>query len=299
MTTDRLVVVTGATGRQGGATAHRLLAAGRPVRALVRDTTAPAAKTLEAAGAQLVRGDLDDPSSLPAALEGAAALFAVPPVAVGPTGLDTKREFARGRALADAAALVGVGHVVFTGVASTPGRPGGSEVKKRVEDHLRERIRSVTVLRPVRFMSNYLGSTAIGIDGITGGMHRHIFPPDEPAQIIAVEDIAEFAALAFDQPDRFAGRSLELAGDAPTPAAAVAAISEATGVAMRYEQITHTEATALNPEIAQAWERWAAGSRWHADIEALRVIHPGLRTLADWLAESGAALLRKRLRDTA
>jgi uncharacterized protein YbjT (DUF2867 family) len=147
-------------------------------------------------------------------------------------------------------------------------------------------------------MSNYLGSTPIGIDGIVHGVHRHIFPPDEPVQIIAVEDIAEFAALAFDQPDRFAGRSLELAGDAPTPAEAVAAISEATGATVRYEQITHAEAAALNPEIAQVRERWAAGSRWDADIEALRIIHPGLRTLADWLAESGTALLRKRLFET-
>ncbi|QTD95874.1 NmrA/HSCARG family protein [Streptomyces cyanogenus] len=293
MTTDRLVVVTGATGRQGGATAHRLLAAGRPVRALVRDMTSPAAKSLETAGAELVRGDFDDPSSLPAALEGAAALFAVAPVVFGPAGSDVQREFARGRALIDAAAAVGVEHVVFTGLASTPGRPGGSEGKKRIEDYLRERIRSVTVLRPVRFMSNYLGSTPIGLDGIIHGVHRHIFPPDEPVQIIAVEDIAEFAALAFDQPERFAGRSLELAGDAPTPAEAVAAISEATGAPIRYEQITHAEATALNPEIAQVRERWAAGSRWHADIEALRIIHPGLRTLADWLAGSGAILLRK------
>lgn len=222
----------------------------------------------------------------------AAALFAVPPVAFGPAGSDVERESARGRALIDAAAAAGIEHVVFTGIASTPGRPGGSEGKKRIEDHLRERIRSVTVLRPVRFMSNYLGSTAIGVDGIVHRVHRHIFPPDEPVQIIAVEDIAEFAGLAFDQPDRFAGRSLELAGDALTPAEAVAAISEATGTAVRYEQITPAEAAALNPEIAQARERWAAGSRWHADLEALRVIHPGLRTLADWLAECGAAARR-------
>ncbi len=210
-----------------------------------------------------------------------------------------EREFARGQALIDAAADVGIEHVVFTGVASTPGRPGGTEGKKRIKDHLRERIQSVTVLRPARFMSNYLASTPIGLDGIVHGVHRHIFPPDEPVQIIAVEDIAEFAALAFDQPDRFAGRSLELAGDAPTPAEAVAAISEATRTAVRYEQVTHAEATALNPEIAQAREHWAAGSRWHADIEVLRVIHPGLRTLADWLAESGAVLLRKLLLETA
>ncbi|WP_285568932.1 MULTISPECIES: NmrA/HSCARG family protein [unclassified Streptomyces] len=299
MSSDRLVVVTGATGRQGGATAHRLLAAGRPVRALVRDTTAPAATSLEAAGAELVRGNFDDRSSLPAALEGAAALFAVPPVAFGPAGSDVEREFTRGRALIDAAASVGVEHVVFSGIASTPGRPGGSEGKRRIEDYLRERIRSVTVLRPVRFMSNFLGSTPIGLDGIAQGVHRHIFPPYEPVQIIAVEDIAEFAALAFDQPDRFAGRTLELAGDAPTPVEAVAAISEATGAAIRYEQITHAEAAALNPEIVQVRERWAAGSRWHADIETLRIIHPGLRTLGDWLAESGATLLRKQLLKTA
>lgn len=295
MTTDRLVVVTGATGRQGGATAHRLLAAGRPVRALVRNTAAPAARALQAAGADLVRADLDDPSSLPAALEGATGLFAVPPVAFGPAGTDTELEVARGRALADAAAESGVEHVVFTGIASTPGRPGGSEGKKRIEDHLRERIGSVTVLRPVRFMSNYLGGTPLGIDGIADGVHRHLFPPDEPVQIIAVEDIAEFAALAFDQPGRFAGRTLELAGDARTPAEAVAAISEATGTPVRYEQITAAETAAFPPEIARVRERWSAGSRWHADIEALRVIHPGLRTLADWLAESGTALLRKRL----
>ncbi|WP_328950881.1 NmrA family NAD(P)-binding protein [Streptomyces sp. NBC_00184] len=299
MSSDRLVVVTGATGRQGGATAHRLLAAGRPVRALVRDTTAPAARSLEAAGAELVRGDFDDRSSLPAALEEAAALFAVPPVAFGPAGSDVEREFTRGRALIDAATLVGVEHVVFSGIASTPGRPGGSEGKRRIEDYLRERIRSVTVLRPVRFMSNFLGSTPIGLDGIAQGVHRHIFPPDEPVQIIAVEDIAEFASLAFDQPDRFAGRTLELAGDAPTPVEAVAAISEATGAAIRYEQITHAEAAALNPEIVQVRDRWAAGSRWHADIETLRIIHPGLRTLGDWLAESGATLLRKQLLKTA
>ncbi|MEV6944347.1 hypothetical protein AB0N07_20530 [Streptomyces sp. NPDC051172] len=68
---------------------------------------------------------------------------------------------------------------------------------------------------------------------------------------------------------------------------------------MRHEQITHAEATALNPEIAQVRGRRAAGSRRHADIEALRMIHPGLRTLAHWLAESGADSLRKRLVETA
>ncbi|MER5350934.1 NmrA family NAD(P)-binding protein [Kitasatospora sp. NPDC002551] len=300
MTTDHdsawaTIAVTGATGKQGGATARRLLAGGRRVRALVRDESTPAASALRAAGAELAVADFDEPSSLGPALAGVTALFAVPPVAYGPAGSDPESEFARGRALVDAATFAEVRQVVFTGVASTSGAAFAAPGKRRIEQYLHERIPLVTVLRPVRFMTNYLGVTGVGLDGLVDGVHRHLFTPDAPLQIIALEDIAEFAALAFEQPDRFAGRTLELAGDAPTPVEAAAAISAATGIAVRYEQVTHDEAAALNPEFAEVRQQWDAGHRWHADIEALRVIHPGLRTFADWLAESGAAALRARL----
>ncbi|MFF0768591.1 NmrA family NAD(P)-binding protein [Nonomuraea wenchangensis] len=297
-TTDAPILVTGATGKQGGATARRLLAGGRRVRALVRDLTAPAATALAAAGAELVRGDFDDPASLPPALDGVAAVFGVPPVAFGPDGNDTALEVARGRALIDAAAEAGVEQVVFSTVASASAASRGSAGKALIEEYLRERVALPTVLRPVRFMTNYLASGIAGIDGISGGVHRHLFPPDEPMQVIALEDVAEFAALAFADPARFAGRTLELAGDDPTPVAAAAAISEATGVPVRYEQLTADELARLAPEIAETGRRWQAGHRWHADIEALRVVHPGLRTFAGWLAESGAAALRAHLTRT-
>jgi uncharacterized protein YbjT (DUF2867 family) len=288
------IVVTGATGKQGGATVRRLLAEGRPVRALVRDTTAPAAAALAEAGAELVRGDFDDPASLPPALDGAAALFGIPPVAFGPAGPETDLEVARGRALIDAAAAAGIEQVVFSTVASASRASFGSAGKALIEEYLRDHIALPTVLRPVRFMTNYLG-VGSRIDGISGGVHRHLFPPHEPMQVIALEDVAEFAALAFADPPRFAGRTLELAGDEPTPVAAAAAISEATGVPVRYEWLTDDEAAEIGPEVAETRKRWQAGHRWHADIEALRVIHPGLRTLADWLTESGAAALRAYL----
>lgn len=292
------ILVTGATGKQGGVTARRLLAGGWQVRALVRDLTAPAAAALAAAGARLVRGDLDDPASLPPAFDGAAAVFGIPPVAFGPAGLETDREAARGRALIDAAAAAGIEQVVFSTIASTSAASRGSEGKALIEEYLRDHIALPTVLRPVRFMTNYLGLGGIGIDGISHGVHRHLFPPHEPMQIIALEDIAEFAALAFADPARFAGRTLELAGDEPTPVEAAAAITEATGIPTRYEQITDAEAAALGHEIADTKKRWEAGHRWHADIEALRVIHPGLRTLTDWLTESGAAAIRACLATT-
>ncbi|MEC3996559.1 NmrA family NAD(P)-binding protein [Actinacidiphila sp. DG2A-62] len=66
------VLVTGATGNQGGAVARALLAEGRPVRALVRDPSSAAARALATAGATLVRGDLDDSASLKEAVTGPA-----------------------------------------------------------------------------------------------------------------------------------------------------------------------------------------------------------------------------------
>ena len=186
----------------------------------------------------------------------------------------------RGRALIDAAAAAGIEQVVFSTVASASTRPpAGSAGKALIGQYLLDHIARPTVLRPVRFMTNYLSAGVMGIDGIAGGMHRHLFPPHEPMQVIALEDIAEFAALAFADPARFAGRTLELAGDQPTPVEAAAAITEATGVPVRYEQLTEAEAAAISPDIAEVRKRWQAGDRWHADIEALRVIHPGLRTL--------------------
>ncbi len=292
-----LILVTGATGKQGGATAQRLLDLGWPVRALVRDPGAPAATALADAGAELARGDFDDPASLPPALDGVGAVFGIPPVALNLAGPEASPEVARGRALIDAAAAAGVEQVVFSTVASASlasTGPTGSAGKALIEQYLRDNIARPTVLRPVRFMTNYLSQGITGIDGIIDGVNRHLFPPDEPMQVIALEDVAEFAALAFADPARFAGRTLELAGDQPTPVEAAAIISKITGVPVRYELITEAEAAAISPDLAGVSKRWQAGDRWHADIEALRVIHPGLRTLADWLAESGAAAIRAR-----
>jgi uncharacterized protein YbjT (DUF2867 family) len=139
-------------GKQGGAVARRLLAEGRPVRVLVRNEATASAAALTAAGAELVQGDFDDPASLPPALKDVAAVFAMPPTAFGPSGPNTELEVTRGLALIDATAAAGVEQVVFSTVAS------GSAAKVRIERHLFDTIALPTVLRPVRFMTNYIGA---------------------------------------------------------------------------------------------------------------------------------------------
>ncbi|MFI2476518.1 NmrA family NAD(P)-binding protein [Nocardia xishanensis] len=290
------ILVTGATGKQGGATARRLLADGIPVRALVRDSDAPAARALAAAGAELAIGDFDAPDTLRAAASGARGVFAVPPATYRVEGWDGDLEAKRGIALIDAARTAGIGHFVFTGVASLGEDTWGAHGKRRIEEALIASGLRHTVLRPVRFMENYLlqGSP---VDGIADGVHRHLFPADRPLQMIAVDDVAVFAALAFADPDRFDGQILELAGDAVTPVAAAAAIAGATGQPLRYEEVSEAEAEAIGPEIVNVWRLTRRTVGWHADIPALRELHPGLLTLDSWLASGGADRIAALLDD--
>ncbi|MGW4534410.1 NmrA family NAD(P)-binding protein [Nocardia sp. NPDC004340] len=290
-----LILVTGATGKQGGVTARRLLDTGRSVRVLVRDPESAAAQALAAAGAELAVGDFDRPETLAPALAGVGAAFLVPPAAFGPEGWDVGLEVARGDAFLDAAAAAGVEYIVFTTVASlTEDGQWGAQGKRRVEEALRASGLHWTILRPARFMENYL-MQGFPVDGINDGVHRHLFPADKPVQSIAIEDIAVIAQLAFDDPARFHGEVLELAGDALTMTEAAAAITAATGHQVRYVEASQADAEAMGPEVGVVWRLSREGRGWHADIPAVREIHPGLRTFEAWLAESGAARLKSLL----
>lgn len=285
MTTGPIAVL-GATGTQGGATARRLLADGAPVRALVRDPQSPRARRLAEDGASLVVAELEDQDSLVTAFRDAAGVFAVPPRG------DTAARAADARAVATAAGAAGVAHLVFSGVGSLSGDTTGIDA---VEAGLGGRVPTLTVLRPVRFYSNFL-ITGGRLDGIVDGVNRHVFTPDRPAQLVAVEDLAWFAAAAFADPGRYGGRTLEVAGDDPTPDAAADLIATTTGLDVRYEQLDAARADDLGPDVAAFRARWESGRTWHADIEALRVLHPGLRTLTGWLAAGGAERLLARHR---
>ena len=123
------VLVTGATGRQGGATARALLAAGVPVRALVRDPSTDRPRSVAALGAELVTGDLDDRDSLVRAAQGARAVFSVQMPAMDGDTIDFDGELAQGVNLIEGALAAEVPQFVHTSVSPAPGsttrRPAG------------------------------------------------------------------------------------------------------------------------------------------------------------------------------
>lgn len=280
-----MILVTGATGNQGGATARALLARGEKVRVLVRDPAAPTAQALVDAGASVAVGDFTDRASLAAAMSGVDGVFSVQPRADG--------EEQWGAALADAAAAAGVEHIVYTSVAGVErvrNLPGWG-VKWQIEEHIRALGVPATMLRPVRFMENLPGV----VDVATGEI-RELWAADQPVQMIAVDDIGWFAAAAFADPDTYAGHAWEIAGDELPHTEMVAAMHAATGREFTYIHESPEEFAARRGypgEFVRAAVEFLDDG-WHADIPRLRSMHPGLMDFNAWLTHTGAAQLEAK-----
>jgi uncharacterized protein YbjT (DUF2867 family) len=199
--TEKITLVVGATGRQGGATAATLIADGWRVRALVRDPGSHRAHTLSTTGAELVPGDMADVASLEQAMAGVCGVFSVQPTVSSPgvpAGFGAADKIRWGSNVGDAAARAGVEHFVYTSVGRADRDPPirNDQNKWAIEQHIRQLGLPATVLRPVSFMENYANPPV----GLVGGEFRTAINPNVAQQIIAVDDVGAFAALAFARP---------------------------------------------------------------------------------------------------
>ncbi|MCS0602275.1 NmrA/HSCARG family protein [Streptomyces sp. LP11] len=278
------VLVTGATGLQGGAVARELLRRGRDTRALVRDPDAPAARRLAALGATLRRGDLDDEASLRRAMDGVRGVFSVQTF-MTPAGLGG--EVRQGRAVARAALAAGVAHVVYSSVGGAERHSGVPhfDSKRGIERYLAELGVPHTVLRPAFFMDNFAAHGVPREDGVL--VVRLALRPNTRVQFIAVDDIAYFAAEAFERPQEYLSRSMELAGDELTATEVAEAFARRTGSPARFEELP-LDAVAASPHLPNAPEialmfEWFQRHGYRADIPALRAEHPGLRDFTTYL----------------
>ncbi|MEU0917309.1 MULTISPECIES: NmrA/HSCARG family protein [Streptomyces] len=271
MTDQKIILVLGGTGNQGGATARELLSRGWSVRALVRDPDKPEAQALKELGAVLVRGDLEDVASLRAAAEGVYGIFSVQALAYEPETLAA--EVRHGKAVADVAKEAGVTHFVYSSVGGAERGTGIDhfESKAEIERHIKALGLPATILRPVFFMNNLLHFA----DAQGERVMSLPVKPDKPMQFIASDDIGVFAADAFDRPAEFIGREIELAGDEIT----------FPQVAEVYERITGTPSRLEPTPIEERMFEWFAEEGYQADIPALRELHPGLLTFEQFLAQ--------------
>lgn len=268
---DLLILVTGATGRQGGAVARQLFFDGFRVRAFVRDPFSEAALALQDRGVELAVGDLDDPGSIDAAMAGAYGVFSVQNWLPG--GVETEER--RGIALAEAAARAKVEHFVYSSIGGADMETGipHFESKWRIEQRVQQLELPATIWRPVYFMENVLWQR----DAILGG---HIAPPldpDTPLQFIAVEDIGSFVGCSFRNPGLWLGRTTKIAGDQLTFNEVAEILGRVTGQTLRVD----APVPPREPERARMME-WFYVDGYHADLAALRRTLPTLHDFESW-----------------
>ena len=279
---ERLILVSGATGQQGGAVARSLLKRGFSVRALTRDPEKPEAQALAEGGAELARGDLEDRSSLEGALEGVYGVFSVQNFYEG----GYEGEVRQGKTLADAAKAAGARHVVYSSVGSAHRETGipHFDSKWEIEQYKREIDLPYTVLRPVFFMQNW---EMMRDQILESGTLAQPLDPDKPLQQINVEDTGAFAAIVFENPDEWLGREVDLAGDELTMPEVAEAMSLVTGREVEYYQVPWDQFEKQMGEEFTVMYRWFNEVGYEANIGVLREAYPELSTLEQYLRRHG------------
>jgi len=273
---SRPILVTGATGQQGGAVARALLAKGQQVRVMTRHPEKAA--SLAKAGAEVVQGDLTNRAILQMALRGVHGVFAMSTWVE--EGMEA--EVRQGTMLADAAKQAGITHYVYTSVGSAHRNTGipHFDSKWKVEQHIREIGLPATILRPVWFMENFTTFAKPSAEGV-------LMLPMKPARklaMVALKDIGEFGAAAFLRPNDFLGQAIDLAGDDLTMPEAAAQLTHAIGRPIRFQEFPMEQAEAAMGHDLTTMFRWFNEVGYAIDIPALKQkFQMPLTTFAEWI----------------
>ncbi|KAE8140078.1 nucleoside-diphosphate-sugar epimerase family protein [Aspergillus pseudotamarii] len=299
---SRTLLITGATGKQGGSVIDNLINqdADFEILAVTRDAQSNGAQKLlkKSSNIKLVEGNLDHPEDIfrqaqKVTTQPIWGVFSVQTPVPGLFKEDSEER--QGKALVDSALNNNVKVFVYTSVD----RGGDASIdnptpvphfihKHNIEHHLINQSKGAdmqwTILRPVAFLNNFTPDFL----GSVFATSWKIALRGKPLQLISVTDIGFFGAQAFLYPHEYKNRPLSLAGDELTY----------DEMARIFKRVTGEDCPLTNGFLARLlmWAfkelgvmfRWFYDSGYKADIPALRRVHPGLKNFEAWLeTESG------------
>jgi uncharacterized protein YbjT (DUF2867 family) len=296
----KTLLITGATGKQGGALITSLIATPSTaslftIVAVSRDPASTGSKRLAAMGPHIsvLAGDLADPSDL---LRRAETTSGSPVWGVYSVQINSPAEEQQGKALIDAAVDHGVRHFVYS--SGDRGGPERSAIdatdvanfaaKFRIEQHLVAACAATsmtyTILRPVSFFEN-----------LDASMHGRGFArmweqmSPKKLQMVSTADIGRVAAQSFVRAgdEGFCNAALTLAGDELTQAEADAVFREVVGFAMPMAPCPVASAVKffLKGTVGDMF-RWFERYGYGADVEECRRMYPGMRDFRSWIEEN-------------
>jgi NAD(P)H dehydrogenase (quinone) len=213
-----MFAVTGITGNVGGEVARNLLAAGQPVRGVVRETRK--GETWAKRGCDLVEADINDAAALAAAFQGAAGVFVLVPPNFDPSP-DFREAHAVAAALRSALNAARPGRVVYLStIGAQATRANLLTQHSIIEQALGELSIPICFLRPGWFMEN--SSWDVAPAARNGVFPSFLQPLDKPVPMVATADIGRVAAELIQT--AWSGRSVvELEGPHRVPPEEIAA----------------------------------------------------------------------------
>ena len=196
-------LVVGATGLLGSRVCKELAAQGKPVAAMVRNAGDDAkVSALREAGAELVEGDLKDPSSLDRACQGRTAVISTASASLSRQAGDSIQsvDLDGQRSLIDAAKAAGVGKFVYISFSSNMTTDGPVTAAKRtIEQYLQESGLDYTILR-CGFLMEVMVAPLVGFDYANG--KAVVYGSGEnPLSLVSMGDVARMVAMCLDKPE--------------------------------------------------------------------------------------------------
>ena len=252
-----MFAITGITGQVGGQLAHRLLEAGLPVRAVVRDAAKGEAWAVR--GCEVALGAMDDAAALTAAFGGATAVFVLLPPTFDPTPgfVESRRNIA---ALAEALSVARPGRVVaLSTIGAEATETNLLSQLGLMEEALQRLSLPVTFLRAAWFIENLAWDVAPACEA--GLMASYLQPLDRPVAMVGTADVAE-AAAALLQEDWAGRRIVNLEGPSRiAPLDLADALARALGRPVRAEAVPR-----------EAWEARFRRDGMHNPMPRMRML---------------------------
>ncbi|KAF4345098.1 nad dependent epimerase dehydratase [Fusarium beomiforme] len=287
--------VTGATGSQGSAVARQLLELGWIVRATARNMDSPSVKRLQEQGADITLGDWDNESVLKEVINGCTHVF----LNLVPNITTFTSEIPAAQRIIDISKSSGVKHMIYSsGMAikdmekdryHDPDHPVGRAHgwKKEVEDLVKNAgFEAWTILRGGFFMCNFLApKVKIMCSGLVGSnTWTTAYTPEEQLPMMDVEDLAKFAVAAFREPNRFNGKTIEIASEKLSPDEIMRQLGEVSGKPLKAVYMTDEEIEAKkNEDIFVAVQLMSRGLGGKVDIEEVKEWGIPLTTFKEFL----------------
>ena len=289
MFNKKLILVTGATGAQGGSVARALLQNGEfAVRILTRNATSANALSLQKLGAEIAVGDMQDVLSLEAAMEGCYGVFGVTDYFE-----HRKKEYSLGMNLVEAVAVSGIQHFVLHTMPDYSALSGGEfevpqcDIKADLKGYSQELRLRATYLQVSFYYENFLQRFPLRQDQF--GTFQFGFPQGHTRlAIVSVEDVGHLAAAIFSQPEVYMGRTVTAVGDDNRCSVYAETMSRVLEFPVQYNHIPRELYRCFGMPDAEEWANMFEVQRLYIpnrrkEMEECYRLHPAMQRFESWL----------------